>query len=83
MEKKQKAQNFSVMKDPTMYDINYQLMVNVVHALDLREEAEFFISCRTQNFVNITPTSVKSRNPKMNTRFLVPITLPLLNDKII
>lgn len=83
LQKKQKAQNFSLMQDPMLYDTNYQLMVNCVMASDLRDEAAFLISVRVQNFVNVTQASSRSRNPKFNLRFTFPITLPLLNDKII
>lgn len=82
IKKKQRASNCSILDEPKIYDINYQLYVNVVHADALVDDIEAFVSCRVQNYVLTTKVN-KGIRPKFNQRCCFPIVLPLQNDKII
>lgn len=81
--RKNKAKNYSLMSDPKIHDNMYQLYVHVVHATELKEDMDCFVSCRVLNYVMTTELVVKSKSPKFGTRFCFPIAFPQLNDKII
>jgi len=69
--------NCSILDEPKIYDINYQLYVNVVHADAILDDiSQTFISCRVQNYVLKTKIG-KNNKPKFNQRFCFPIVLPL------
>ena len=83
IQKKKRAQNVSILDEPKILSTPYQLLVNIVHGDGLNKEMKSFISCRVQNFVMKTEATAPSTKPKWNSRLQFPITLPLLNDKII
>ena len=83
IQKKKRAQNVSILDEPKILSTPYQLMINVVHGESLLTEMKSFISCRVQNYVMCTEATAASKKPKWNSRLQFPISLPLLNDKII
>jgi hypothetical protein len=83
IQKKKRAQNVSILDEPKILSTPYQLMINVVHGQSLLKDMNSFISCRVQNYVMCTEATTKTSEPKWNSRLQFPISLPLLNDKII
>ena len=85
IEMMQRCKGVTPINSPILIDKTYQLTAMIIKAENLPlfdGKVNPFVSCRSNGFVLTSKHVVNNQGPVFNSKVNIPITYPILNDKI-